>query len=253
MSTIRSQKNCRHPKPETPLCSTFHGRGAIVFHYNIITIVHKTQACNMIDATVIPQEQPTMKKQLSSSKRSLPRVMKSLQRGAADDDECDRSTGTRSSSSSLFAVPLKSCMKQTRTQTTPNKKKVTFDSLEIHEHAVILDVNSSVSSGPLLTMSWEAQASLYVSLDEYEASRPARRQNEEMYVAHEIREDWLLRAGYDRSDFDFAEIDMSIQKTEKERAASAKGNLMNVMVRKLTKCRSAKAFSNILPRMLSGR
>ena len=196
------------------------------------------------------QEKPTLEKQLSLSKLSLPRVIRPLLRRATDNKECDRTSrtnGTRSSSSSfIFATPIKSCMKQTRTQTTPKKKKkkVAFDSLDMHEHAVILGDNPSVSSGPPLSISWEAQASLHLSLDAYEASRPPRRHKEEMHVPREIREDWLRHSGYARSHF--VEVDKMIQKTKKERAASAKGTLMDVMVHKLKKSRSAEAFSNIL-------
>ena len=199
------------------------------------------------------QEKPTLEKQSSLSKRSLSRVIKARLRRAGDYDECDRTTGTNVTSSSFFfTAPTKSCLKQTRTKgTTSNTKKVTFDSLDVHEHAILLGDNPSVSSGPPLTISWEAQASVHLSIDEYEASRPPRRHKEEMHVPREIREDWLRQAGYARSHF--AEVNKMILKTKKERAASAKGTLMDVMVHKLKRGQSStEAFSNILPRTLSG-
>jgi hypothetical protein len=122
-------------------------------------------------------------------------------------------------------------MKRTIRTSTPKKKGVTFGSLTIHEHPVMLGDNPSVSSGPPLAISWEAQASHFFSVDEYEASRPPRRSKDTMQVPRSMREDWLRSAGYARSDF--TEMNIKVLKTKKERAASAKVNLLEATVRKL--------------------
>jgi hypothetical protein len=244
-SSVRIVLFCSTKKtflPATLLLLHLPRLGAIVFSYSI-AIEHKTHTCNMIDVMAVTREQTTPEKQLPKRRLPIPRVMKPMLQRAPDNEECDRTAKTSTSSSFFLAAPLKSCMKQARTQTTPKTKKVMFDSLVIHEHAVILGDNPSVSSGPPLAISWEAQRSIHLSLDKYEASRPPRRHSEEMHVPREIREEWLRQAGYARSHF--AEIDTMVQKTKKERAASAKKNLMDVMVHKLKKGQSAKAFSNL--------
>ena len=201
---------------------------------NITKVARHT--CDITKVVGVNQQGKQTLMMFSCSKLSFPRVMKLRQRRAVDCDECDLTTGTRFSSSSLMTIdPLMSCMKQRMLTAAapPNTKKVTFDSLHVREHAVILGDNPSVSSGPPLTISWEAQASLHLSLDEYEASRPPRRHKEEMHVPREIREDWLRHAGYARSHF--VEVNRMILKTKKERAASAKSTLVDIMVHKLRK------------------
>jgi hypothetical protein len=148
----------------------------------------------------------------------------------ADDDDCTIAT-TSHFIEVPVKIPLKSCMKRTIRTSTPKEKAVTFGSLAVHEHAVILGDNPSVSSGSPLTISWKSQASLYCSVDEYEALRPPHRTKDTMLVPRSVREDWLRSAGYARSDF--TEMNMKVLKTKKERAASAKINLLEATVRKL--------------------
>jgi hypothetical protein len=197
------------------------------------------------------QERRSLMKQLSSSRSSLSsNVIKSMRRRIqADDDDC-----TTATSSHFFEAPrdislVKSCLKRTIRISTTKKKAVTFGSLTIHEHPVILGDNPSVSSGSPLTISWESQASLRSSVDEYEASRPARRTKDTMLVPRSMREDWLRSAGYARSDF--TEMNMKILKSKKERAASAKVNLLEATIRKLASAKTA--LSTFLPRKLRRR
>ena len=53
------------------------------------------------------------------------------------------------------------------------RKKVIFDTIEIHEHPYELGDNPSVSDGVPLTISWHCQSKIVFELDYYEIYRPS--------------------------------------------------------------------------------
>jgi hypothetical protein len=124
-----------------------------------------------------------------------------------------------------ITVPLKSCIKNEKSNKNAPKKQVSFDSIEVREHAIILGDNPSVTSGPPLTIAWESHASYCVSVEEYEKARPTRRSKEQMLIPRRVREEWLRHAGYARSHF--AETEQSIQKVKRQRAASAQTSFIS--------------------------
>ena len=73
-------------------------------------------------------------------------------------------------------------------------KGVSFSSVHIHEHPIVLGDNPSCSSGPPVSLGWEAETSLKCSIDEYEAARrPERRRSiDEMRIPPKVRTEWLL-------------------------------------------------------------
>lgn len=63
----------------------------------------------------------------------------------------------------------------TTTTSSSSTTKVAFVGIEIFEHAYELGDNPSVSCGAPLTISWDQQSCLRLSVDEYEYHRPPRR------------------------------------------------------------------------------
>ena len=93
--------------------------------------------------------------------------------------------------------PSKSCLKRTCAYPTPTRtKKVCYDSITVHYHAVGLGDSPSVSKGPPLAMTWNKLATeVFCSLEKYEAQRPELRGKKKMRLRSLRREKVLLRAG----------------------------------------------------------
>jgi hypothetical protein len=68
------------------------------------------------------------------------------------------------------------------------EKSVTFTTVEIHEHAVIMGDNPSTTHGPPLEVDWVEQAHYSLDLDEYEEMRPQRRHKKELAIPSSVRE-----------------------------------------------------------------
>ena len=192
--------------------------------------IHHSFYITMMSVMAVTQEQPRTTHGRSNRKRNSPRrtEQRSLKLlGKAFVDNVDDESGHTLPSSSEFFVgstpTLKSCLK--RPASSSNKKSVSFDTIEVREHAIILGDNPSVSSGPPLTIAWESHATFHSSVEDYEASRPPRRTKNCMLVPRMVREEWLRNAGYARSEF--ADVARVVQRIKKERAASAKGNVLN--------------------------
>lgn len=122
------------------------------------------------------------------------------------------------SSGSSPRTSLRSCLKSESSSMSTEKKSVSFDSVEINEHQVILGDNPSVSSGPPVTVAWESHESYTFSVDEYEESHPERRFKSNMLLPRRVREELLTKAGYSRSQLVIAQ--RIVNRIKKERAMS---------------------------------
>jgi hypothetical protein len=100
---------------------------------------------------------------------------------------------------------------------------VTFSALEFHTHRLILGDNPSVSVGPPLAMSWKAVKSEILDLEDYETSRPPRRERCDLVVPRSMRVTWLRNEGYARSEL--AEVEKEIKVIKKHRKANARKGL----------------------------
>jgi hypothetical protein len=100
---------------------------------------------------------------------------------------------------------------------------VTFSALEFHTHKLILGDNPSVSVGPPLAMGWKAVESEILDLEDYETSRPPRRERRDLVVPRSTRVTWLRNEGYARSEL--AEVENEIKVIKKHRRANARKGL----------------------------
>jgi len=81
---------------------------------------------------------------------------------------------------------------------TSNNKLVRFDTLQIHDHVIILGCNPGqpTTKGAPLAIDWEVIETQRLSVDEFEATRGPRRSAKQLRLSQEYREDLLLRIGY---------------------------------------------------------
>lgn len=160
----------------------------------------------------------------------------------------------RHSSEASSARPLKSCMSvsnlsdslkginnssKSRTVSAPDlatmnsgtptpasgntfKRSVSFHKIVIREYERTVGDNPSVSSGPPIGIGWsyDPQHSV-LDVDEYEATRPARRSSIECKMPPSIRERLLREEwGYARSDITKAIRDVNIHKSKRRSTTS---------------------------------
>lgn len=170
---------------------------------------------------VLP-EQPILRKSSSPCGRKRRTKQRSLTkrliRPFFDEDESGHTAPLSSEfTDSSNHISLKSCLKHSTTR-TEKKKSVSFDSITVNEHQVILGDNPSVSSGPPLSLAWKSHSECVCTVNDYEERRPTRRTKETMLVPRNIREEWLRNAGYARSQF--VETERVLNKIKRGRAVS---------------------------------
>jgi len=98
-------------------------------------------------------------------------------------------------------------------------KSVQFSDVTINVHSIVLGDNPSVTSGPPISISWEAHASSRFNLDAYETWRPSPpRLQSELHLPPSVREGWLLDEGYARREI--ANATRRVYRERQVRAAS---------------------------------
>lgn len=105
-------------------------------------------------------------------------------------DESNSSEGSNSSSSS---------------------RSVSFSTIEVHDHCVVLGDHPFTSCGPSLELDWTTQSSSILDLEQYEANRDPRRSRLQLSLPESMRTDWLLDQGYT-----LREIHESVSRRSKE-------------------------------------
>ncbi len=102
----------------------------------------------------------------------------------------------------------------------PLRLKVTFKTVEFHSHALILGDNPAVSIGLPVSIDWKAVESVILDLDEYETSRPPRRDMCSLILSKTMRVRMLLKEGYARSHM--TEVENEIKVIKKHRRKNAR-------------------------------
>jgi hypothetical protein len=110
---------------------------------------------------------------------------------AKSEYERRRSTAHRSSSS---RVPVKPSLKKD-VQSSRASYSVVFDSITIREYARTVGDNPSCTCGPPVTLDWHVVSDEQTSVEDYEASKPAKRTKKQFYLPARLRamilmEDW---------------------------------------------------------------
>jgi len=89
---------------------------------------------------------------------------------------------------------------------------VQFGVCEIREYPVTLGDNPGGNWGPPLTLSWDHDGTICMSLDEFESQHPPRRTGSQMNLPRSVREDMLRNAG-----FSWGEIQAGSKEVNKSR------------------------------------
>jgi len=120
-------------------------------------------------------------------------------------DDCDKTFRSVSTVSSFESeVPLvRSCLKIKTQEESVQKdfsssmedKSVNFSTLEIKSFPRRLGDNPSTTSGPALTIAWDAESTTTVEVEEYEATRGERRSLKDLRIPGYKRQAWLHEEG----------------------------------------------------------
>jgi hypothetical protein len=96
------------------------------------------------------------------------------------------------------------------------KRNVSFASIEIRHHSVVIGDHPCCSMGCPLALGWEYADGDALPVDEYEASRSPRRSRQELRTTCEERRQLLL------DEYSEGEIRLALRKLHRERSCSAK-------------------------------
>jgi hypothetical protein len=97
---------------------------------------------------------------------------------------------------------------------------VTWSTVEINSHEVILGDHPGVSSGPPVTIKWTAFESVELTVEEYEERHPPHRSYRDLSIPRHLRQRWLRNQGYTRQELKIAA--QAVKKTKKRRRSSAR-------------------------------
>ena len=74
-------------------------------------------------------------------------------------------------------------------ESSTKSKRVSFDQIQVREHAIILGDNPTAALGVPITIDWEAQYQVSFSVDSIERTRTYQRSVEELRLPAETRTD----------------------------------------------------------------
>jgi hypothetical protein len=110
---------------------------------------------------------------------------------------------------------------QTRPRVGP-PKSVSFCQLTVNSHPLILGDNPSATSGPPLTIGWDALESVTIMVEAYELGRPGPpRRHTELQVPGDLRRAWLRREGFTEVEMATAERECRIVQRRRIACAAA--------------------------------
>ncbi len=105
------------------------------------------------------------------------------------------------------------------TTLTKHAAAITWAAVEINSHEVMLGDHPYVSSGPPITIEWDAFQSVKLTVAKYEECNPHHRSRGALLIPKAVREDWLRNQGYSRRELEIAI--RSIHENKKGRLSNA--------------------------------
>mmetsp|Transcript_39053 Transcript_39053/g.94432 ORF Transcript_39053/g.94432 Transcript_39053/m.94432 type:complete len:135 (-) Transcript_39053:132-536(-) len=118
------------------------------------------------------------------------------------------------------------------------QSSVSFTTIEVHEHPMILSDGPSVSGGPAVQIDWTQQSESTMSLDDYEASKMMERRKSlpQMMIPGSFRTAILVESGYTMNEIKETAARTPPPKRSLRRSISMK-------VKRLFKSRSSTSLS----------
>lgn len=101
----------------------------------------------------------------------------------------------------------------------PRNRRVSFSTLELHSHELVLGDNPSTMVGPPLSIGWKKLHTDTVSVDDFEHHRGERRERASLVMPCIDRERELLFWGYSRSEMRLIQDELEMIKTSRARNA----------------------------------
>lgn len=98
------------------------------------------------------------------------------------------------------------------------RREVSFHSIEIRHHMMILGDNPACSIGPPVQLGWEHEHEEKHDLDIYEVERRPRRKLRHLVLSYYRRKDILLQSGYNENDM--RSVERQLGKLKRQRKAT---------------------------------
>lgn len=166
--------------------------------------------------------------------------------------------------SSLKAHTLQESLDMGDLKRTDSPKHVSFDSVHVHEHAVILGCNPGIRAlsngpGPALTLSWDSLRSSNYNMEDFEAERElTRRPKASLRTTKTERVKYLKEEGFGSEELKLAEEAIRQVHRSREESAQEKSDLHSMLrdskKRQLEKRRKKQGnFVNRLFRVFSAK
>ena len=97
------------------------------------------------------------------------------------------------------------------------KSSVQFSTITVRDYPRIMGDNPASSAGPSVSIGWQHESEITVSLEEYETIRGPRRWGREMIIPVKIREELLREVGYSRAEIVKGIRDLNIVRGQRRR------------------------------------
>ena len=120
------------------------------------------------------------------------------------------------------------------------KSNVSFTTIEVREHAMILGDGPSASGGPAVELDWNSQSESTMDLNEYEASKLKRKPSSypQLMIPGSFRTAILLESGYTMT-----EVEEAASKASRTTKPSLSKSISAKLLRMLKSSRSSKSCS----------
>ena len=102
-------------------------------------------------------------------------------------------------------------------------REVSFSDITVREYPITFGDNPATPIGPPLTIEWEYQSEMTVSVDDYEDGRPPRRCGQEMIIPSSGRHEMLMNAGFSRGEITSLTKDVNVARQRRKRTLQTLG------------------------------
>jgi hypothetical protein len=115
--------------------------------------------------------------------------------------------------------------KQEDIKNGPQGKKVSFSTLEMREYPICIGDSPAVMAGVPLSIDWIHQSALQCSVEDYEKSRPYKRNMMELHMPSSFREGMLKQQGYSKKEIMEAVKNANIGRSRRKNTNNTPVNL----------------------------
>ncbi len=118
---------------------------------------------------------------------------------------------------SAYSSYISARRRRRKTKTATAGGGVTFGTCEVREYPIIMGDNPGGYMGPPLTIGWEPQDQVVITVDDFESEHPPRRFGSQLNMPKEVREDMLRNAGFSRGEIQSGMREINISRSQRKR------------------------------------